>query len=104
VYSRLAPNLLPELKKMASKAERKAHLHRWLTQDIGYPKLREHLASLATLQKLANNAKEWRQLVDRIHPRYGDTIPLPLEDHDNPGREAWLLFLPPSCCRLLRNL
>lgn len=80
VYSRLAPNLLPELKKLASKAERKAHLHRWLTHEIGHPKLREHLASLVTLQKLSNNAKEWRGLVDRIHPRYGDTLPLPLDE------------------------
>ena len=82
VYSRLAPNLLPELKKLASKAERKAHLHRWLTNDIGHPKLREHLASLVTLQKLSKNAKEWRDLIDRIHPRYGDTIPLPLDFED----------------------
>lgn len=82
VYARLAPNLLPELKKMASKAERKAHLHRWLTQEIGHPKLREHLASLVTLQKLSRNSKEWRELVDRIHPRYGDTLPLPM-DYDN---------------------
>lgn len=85
VYSRLAPNLLPELKKLASKAERKAHLHRWLTHDIGHPRLREHLASLVTLQKLSRNAKEWRELVDRIHPRYGDTLPLPLDDDSGTG-------------------
>lgn len=87
VYARLAPNLLPELKRMASKAERKAHLHRWLTQEIGHPRLREHLASLVTLQKLSTNAKEWRELVDRIHPRYGDTLPLPM-DYDSNNHES----------------
>ncbi len=79
VYNRLAPELLPELKKAASKAEKKAHLHRWLTQELGHPKLREHLASLITLQKLSKDPKEWRALVDRIHPRYGKTLPLPLD-------------------------
>ena len=88
VYSRLAPNLLPELKRMASKAERKAHLHRWLTNDIGHPKLREHLASLVTLQKLSGDAKEWRELVDRIHPRYGNTLPLPLDYENGAGDTA----------------
>lgn len=76
VYNRLAPDLLPELKKAASKAERKAKLHQWLTNDIGHPKLREHLASIVTLLKLARTPEEFRELVDRIHPRFGDTLQL----------------------------
>src|SRR5690606_29056484 len=78
VYNRLAPELLPELKKAASKAERKSRLHQWLTQDIGHPKLREHLASLVTIQKLSKSPQEFMQNVNLIHPRYGDTRPLPL--------------------------
>lgn len=76
VYNRLAPDLLPELKKAASKAERKAKLHQWLTNDIGHPKLREHLSSIVTLMKLANSPEEFRDLVDRIHPRFGDNMQL----------------------------
>lgn len=76
VYERLAPDLLPELKKAASKAERKAHLHRWLTSDIGHPKLREHLSSIITLLKLARTPQEFRDMVDRIHPPFGTTIPM----------------------------
>lgn len=76
VYNRLAPDLLPELKKAASKAERKAKLHQWLTNDIGHPKLREHLSSIITLMKLARTPEEFRDLVDRIHPRFGDTMQL----------------------------
>lgn len=73
VYSRLAPELLPELKKAASKAERKAKLHQWLTQDIGHPKLREHLASIVSILKLSKNPDEFKANVNLIHPRQGDT-------------------------------
>ncbi|MDP2827871.1 MAG: P63C domain-containing protein [Sulfuricellaceae bacterium] len=73
VYSRIAPELLPELKKAASKAEKKAKLHQMLTHDIGHPKLREHLASIVTLLKLADTPKDFQRMVDRIHPRFGDT-------------------------------
>lgn len=78
VYKRLAPELLPELKKAASKAERKSKLHQWLTQEVGHPKLREHLSSLVAIQKLSKTPQEFMQNVNLIHPRYGDTQPLPL--------------------------
>ena len=55
VYERLAPELLPELKKEATKLEKKVRLHQFLSSDVGHPKLREHLASLITLLKLSNS-------------------------------------------------
>lgn len=73
VYERLAPELLPELKKEASKLEKKARLHQFLSSDVGHPKLREHLASLITLLKLSNSPEEFKQKVDLIHPRFGNT-------------------------------
>lgn len=73
VYERLAPEILPELKKAASKAERKARLHQFLTDDIGHPKLREHLASIVTLLKLSETPKDFISKVDRIHPAFGQT-------------------------------
>jgi hypothetical protein len=73
VYDRLAPELLPELKKAATKAEKKSKLHQWLTSEMGHPKLREHLASIVTLLKLAKTPQEFLELVDRIHPKFGDT-------------------------------
>ncbi len=82
VYSRLAPELLPELKKAASKAEKKAKLHQWLTNDIGHPKLREHLASIVTLLKLSANPKDFQLFVDRIHPRFGETYQMDFESKD----------------------
>lgn len=73
VYSRLAPELLPELKKAASKAERKAKLHQWLTQDIGHPKLREHLASIVSILKLSKTPEDFKSNVNMVHPPYGET-------------------------------
>ncbi|MBD8260471.1 P63C domain-containing protein [Pantoea agglomerans] len=70
VYSRLAPELLPELKKAATKAERKAKLHQWLTEDIGHPKLREHLASIVTLLKISKTPEQFYELVDEVHPKF----------------------------------
>lgn len=73
VYERLAPDLLPELKLAASKAERKTRLHQWLTSEMGHPKLREHLSSIVTLLKISNSPEQFKQLVDQAHPRFGDT-------------------------------
>lgn len=82
VYGRLAPGLLGELKALAKKDERKAHLHRRLTQDIGHPKLREHLASVTTIMKLSSNYPDFIGKLNRIHPRFGDTVPLDLDEED----------------------
>lgn len=82
VYSRLAPELLPELKKAATKAEKRSRLHQWLTSDVGHPKLREHLASIVTLLKLARTPREFQELVERIHPRFGDTYQIDFESRD----------------------
>lgn len=72
VYERLAPEILPELKKEASKLEKKAKLHQFLTSDVGHPKLREHLASLITLLKLSKTPQEFKEKVDLIHPKFGN--------------------------------
>lgn len=82
VYARLAPELLPELKRAASKAEKKAKLHQWLTQEMGHPKLKEHLASIVTIMKLSLSPKDFMNKVAQIHPRYGETKPLPLDEED----------------------
>lgn len=73
VYNRLAPELLPELKKLSSKHERRSRLHQWLTQEIGHPKLREHLASIVAILKLSKTPAEFQANVNRIHPAYNRT-------------------------------
>ncbi|ENW23643.1 hypothetical protein F925_02602 [Acinetobacter lwoffii NCTC 5866 = CIP 64.10 = NIPH 512] len=78
VYERLAPELLPELKKEADKIERKVRLHQLLTSNVGHPKLREHLASLITLMKLSSSPEEFKQKVNLIHPKFGNTYEMEL--------------------------
>lgn len=80
VYSRLAPDLLPELKKAASRAERKARLHQWLTQDIGHPRLREHLSSIVTIMKLSKTPDDFKRNVNAIHPRFGENLEIDFND------------------------
>lgn len=82
VYERLAPGLLEELKRQAAKDEKKAHLHRRLTQEVGHPKLREHLASVVTIMKLSRDYPDFIAKLNQIHHRYNKTIPLALEEAD----------------------
>lgn len=82
VYERLAPGLLEELKKQSAKDEKKAHLHRRLTQEVGHPKLREHLASVVTAMKLSPDYKAFINNLNRLHPRFGETYTLDLDQTD----------------------
>ena len=84
VYKRLAPGVLQELDHVNPKDEKKGrrkHRHfQWLTQNHGYPKLREHLGSVVTIMKLSNDWDSFMRTLDRLHPRFGETIPLALDD------------------------
>lgn len=82
VYERLAPGLLDELKKQAAKDEKKKHLHRRLTQEVGHPRLREHLASVVTAMKLSNDYPDFVRKMNRLHPRFGDNQMLDLDESD----------------------
>ena len=57
----------------------KHHLHRRLTEDMGHPKLKEHLSAVVTAMKLSDNYDDFIQKLDRVKPRFSDTLPLPLE-------------------------
>ena len=74
VYSRLAPELLPELKKAATRQAKKAKLHQFLTTDVGHPKLREHLASVVTVLKLSKDKEQFKQMMDIAHPKFNETM------------------------------
>jgi P63C domain len=83
IYRRLAPSVLDELKKLTPRDDKGRHkhqLHRRLTEDIGHPKLREHIASVVTVMKLADNYDQFLRMLDRAHPRYGETPQLPFND------------------------
>lgn len=83
VYDRLAPGVKEELKRVAIKNEAgkpKHKLFQKLTNNVGYPKLREHLGSIVTIMKLSGSWSDFMNKLNRLHPRYGDTMQLPLDD------------------------
>lgn len=84
IYSRLAPEILPELKKAASKAERKTKLFQWLTSEVGHPKLKDHLNSIVTLLKISKTPEEFKRFVNIAHPRFGETVELDINDLSAP--------------------
>lgn len=88
VYKRLAPGILDELKKVTPKTSEgrpKHQLHRRLTDTVGHPKLREHLASVVTVMKLSENYGDFIAKMDRVHPRFGETLSLVLDDDSGLG-------------------
>lgn len=86
VYSRLAPKVLEELKELTprtSNGKLKYHLHRRLTDDIGHPKLREHLASVVTLMKISKDYGQFEAFLDTTHPKFNENLELQF-DEDEP--------------------
>ncbi len=73
VYKRLAPGVLDELKRKTPKTQRgnrKNRYHQWLTDDVGHAKLQEHIASVITLMKVADDWKTFKVFMDKALPKY----------------------------------
>ncbi len=83
VYRRLAPGVLEKLKEVTPRHETsgrlKHKLFQRLTSNVGYPKLREHLGSVVAIMKLSDDWHDFVGKLDRLHPRYGETISLPMD-------------------------
>jgi hypothetical protein len=85
VYSRLAPGVLKELERRnpATKpGQRKQRHHQWLTDNIGIPKLREHLAGVIALMKASSHWEGFYKLLDRVYVRFGSTMPMDFGEDD----------------------
>lgn len=78
VYGRLAPGVLAELRRKnpAVSPGRRRHKHfQWLTDDIGDPRLRQHLWSLITLMKASDDWDVFYKMANRALPPYS-TLPI----------------------------
>ncbi len=86
VYDRLAPGVLDELKKVNPKDEttgrRKRKHFQWLTNNVGYPKLREHLGAVVAIMKLSTDWHDFRAKLDKLHPPIGKPTQLSMEFAD----------------------
>lgn len=82
VYKRLAPGVLDQLRKKTprdSKGRLKHRLHQWLTEDVGHPRLQEHLSAVIALMKV-NQDGAWdsfQSMVDLALPVYSPQMTLP---------------------------
>lgn len=83
VYSRLAPGVLKALREKNPRRDhgaRKRKHHQHLTRDLGHPALTEHLAKVTFLMKACTDWREFKKKLSRASPKFGDTIPLDLDD------------------------
>jgi hypothetical protein len=82
VYDRLAPGVRQRLHELTPRNEKgrlKNKLFMRLTEDVGDPKLREHLASVVVLMKASDTWEQFMNMLDRSLPRYSDTPYLPFQ-------------------------
>lgn len=83
IYARLAPGVKDELKRVTPRLPSGRHkdkLFQRLTEDVGNPKLLEHLGSVTALMAISPDWKAFMAYLDRVKPRWDDTLPLPLPD------------------------
>jgi hypothetical protein len=83
VYSRLAPGILYELQARTPKDERgrrRFRYHQWFTEDIGHPKLQEHLSNVITLMKVSTSMTVFRRLLQKAFPKLGENLQLDIPE------------------------
>lgn len=80
VYARLAPHIMEELERRnpVEGGRRRAKHHQWLTEDVGHPALAQHLHAVISLMRASDSWGQFKLMLDRAHPKRGDTLQLPL--------------------------
>ncbi len=87
IYKRLAPGVLEELRRLTPRDDKgrlRNKLFQRLTDDIGHPKLREHLMGVVMLMKYAPNWRIFMERLDKEFPQWGRTRLLPFPDDYEP--------------------
>ena len=82
IYERLAPGLIQELEKrnpINDDGQRSHRHHQWLTDDIGHPKLAQHLHTVINFMKISADWDSFYFKVEKAFPRLGDTRMLNIE-------------------------
>lgn len=86
VYSRLAPGVLNKLMQITPRDEKgrlRHHFHRRLTDDIGHPKLAEHLNAILALMRASIAWGGFYRMVQASFPKFGENLPLLFGDEAN---------------------
>ena len=89
IYKRLAPGVWEELKRLTPKTPSgsyKNKLFQRLTEDVGHPKLREHMSAVLMLMKYSPHWRVFMDRLDKEFPQWGANFLLPFpEDYCPPG-------------------
>lgn len=87
VYERLAPKVLDELRKRNPKNENgnRSHKHfQFLTEEVGHPKLKEHLAGVMAIGRISkNNWKIFMRNLDKAYPKWYTQLELDFDLEDD---------------------
>lgn len=85
VYDRLPEGVLEELQRKnptVKPGQRRHKHHQWLTNDIGHPKLKEHLAGVMALMRASPNWTVFKRNLTRSFPKYEEQRFLALGDDE----------------------
>lgn len=88
VYRRLAPKMLDELRRVTPRTHTGRLKYKYfqrLTEELGHPRLREHLAGVITVMKLASDYQQFISMLNKTHPPFNATIELLDEDIGDTG-------------------
>lgn len=83
VYERLAPGVLGELRRLNpsdKEGNRPTKHHQWLSEEVGHPKLREHLAAVIALMRTSSNWEEFQHRLRLAFPKPHENLEMPLGD------------------------
>ena len=73
VYKRLAPGVLDELRAKTPKTprgHRRNRFHQWLTDDVGHPKLQQHISAVIALMKSSDDWKDFEKRLNKALPKF----------------------------------
>lgn len=83
IYDRLAPGVRAELQKVVKRGKSgrpSEKLFQHLTENEGYRQMIEHLAGIKAILKLSSDVADFQKKLDKVYPRFGDTMQLPYDD------------------------
>jgi len=86
VYERLAPGVLDELRNREpkdDKGRRRHKFHQWLTDDVGHPRLRDHLVATLALMRASRRWDEFSRMLQRVFPKINTNLELSLDEPED---------------------
>ena len=88
IYSRLAPGIWKELKSKSKNAltATKPHLHRFLTGDIGDPRLRDVISKNVAVMQLSDDWFDFIAKLEKVLPPMNQTLQLPFNNQNDDGK------------------